>query len=130
MTTITLGERIQQLRTKNYYSQDMLASLLGVSRQTISHYETNRRVPTLVSLMKMSEAFQVPVDTFVSLMQKKKTAPSLLKENNLLIGLNNEDVDFTNLTPMEVRLLEIFRGSSDEGRQQILEFAENNHKSI
>lgn len=130
MTSITLGERIQQLRTKNCYSQDMLASLLGVSRQTISHYETNRRVPTLVSLMKMSEAFQVPVDTFVSLMQKKKTAPSLLKENNLLIGLNNDDVDFTNLTPMEVRLLEIFRDTSDEGRQLILEFAENNHKSI
>ena len=126
---MTLGERIQQLRTKNYYSQDMLASLLGVSRQTISHYETNRRIPTLVSLMKMAEAFQVPVDTFVSLMQKKKTAPSLLKENNLLIGLNNEDVDFTNLTPMEVRLLEIFRDSSDESRQQILEFAENNYKS-
>lgn len=126
---MTLGERIQQLRTKNCYSQDMLASLLGVSRQTISHYETDRRVPTLVSLMKMAEAFQVPIDTFVSLMQKKKTAPSLLKENNLLIGLNNEDVDFTNLTPMEVRLLEIFRDNSDEGRQLILEFAENNYKS-
>lgn len=126
---MTLGDRIQQLRTKNCYSQDMLASLLGVSRQTISHYETNRRVPTLVSLMKMAEAFQVPVDTFVSLMQKKKTAPSLLKENNLLIGLNNDDVDFTNLTPMEVRLLEIFRDSTDEGRQLILEFAENNYKS-
>lgn len=126
---MTLGERIQQLRTKNCYSQDMLASLLGVSRQTISHYETNRRIPTLVSLMKMAEAFQVPVDTFVSLMQKKKTAPSLLKENNLLIGLNNEDVDFTNLTPMEVRLLEIFRDSSDEIRQLILDFAENNYKS-
>lgn len=126
---MTLGERIKQLRTKNYYSQDMLASLLGVSRQTISHYETDRRVPTLVSLMKMAEAFQVPVDTFVSLMQKKKTAPSLLKENNLLIGLNAEDVDFTNLTPMEVRLLEIFRDASDKSRQQILEFAENNYKS-
>ena len=126
---MTLGERIQQLRTKNCYSQDMLASLLGVSRQTISHYETNRRIPTLVSLMKMAEAFQVPVDTFVSLMQKKKTAPSLLKENNLLIGLNSEDVDFTNLTPMEVRLLEIFRDSSDEIRQLILDFAENNYKS-
>lgn len=127
---MTLGERIQQLRTKNCYSQDMLASLLGVSRQTISHYETNRRIPTLVSLMKMAEAFQVPIDTFVSLMQKKKTAPSLLKENNLLIGLNNDDVDFTNLTPMEVRLLEIFRDASDEARQSILDFAENNYKSM
>lgn len=123
MKNLTLGEKIHQLRTGNSYSQDMLASYLGVSRQTISHYEKDRRIPTLVSLMKLSELFHVPVDTFVSLMQKEKTAPNLLKENNLIIGLNSKDIDFTNLTPMEVKLLEYFRETSDEGRGKILDFA-------
>lgn len=131
MKTLTLGERIQQLRTANNYSQDMLASLLGVSRQTVSHYEKNRRIPTLVSLMKMAEAFNVPVDTFVSLMQKEKTAPFLLKENNFIIGLKDDNLDFINLTPMESELLECFRSCSDEGRQKILDFAiETQNKSI
>lgn len=131
MKTLTLGERIQQLRTANSYSQDMLASLLGVSRQTVSHYEKNRRIPTLVSLMKMAEAFDVPVDTFVSLMQKEKTAPFLLKENNFIIGLKDDNLDFINLTPMETELLECFRSCSDEGRQKILDFAiETQNKSI
>lgn len=131
MKTQTLGERIQELRTANNYSQDMLASLLGVSRQTISHYEKNRRIPTLVSLMKIAEAFNVPVDTFVSLMQKEKTAPFLLKENNFIIGLRDDNLDFINLTPMESRLLECFRSCSDEGRQKILDFAiKTQNKSI
>lgn len=123
MNTLTLGERIQQLRTSHCYSQNMLASYLGISRQTVSHYEKNRRIPTLVSLMKMAELFDVPVDTFVSLMQKEKSAPYLLKENNFIIGLNTKELDFTNLTPMEIKLLEYFRDTTDEGRKKILEYA-------
>lgn len=123
MKSLSLGERIQELRTSNNYSQDMLASLLGVSRQTISHYETNRRIPSLVSLMKMADTFEVPVDTFVSLMQKEKTAPYLLREKNFIIGLHDDNLDFTNLTPMEIKLLDAFRNTTDEGREKIFNFA-------
>lgn len=130
MKSITLGERLQQLRTANNYSQDMMASLLGVSRQTVSHYEQNRRIPTLVSLMKIAETFNVPVDTFVSLMQKEKNAPYLLKENNFIIGLHDDNLDFTNLTPMETELLEAFRSTTDEGREKILDFTFNISEQI
>jgi len=125
MHSITLGEKIQLLRTSNDYSQSMLASLLGVSRQCIGHYESGRRIPNLVALIKMAEIFEVPVDTFISLMPREKNAPYLLRENNFLIGIHEDSVDFTNLTPMEVELLETFRDTTDQGRKDILEYAKN-----
>lgn len=125
MNSTTLGERIQQLRTKNGYSQEMLASLLGVSRQCISHYESDRRIPNLLALIKIADLFGVPVDTFVSLMPTEKNSPYLVRENNFLIGIHEDTLDFTNLTPMETQLLKYFRAATDKGREEILNLAKD-----
>lgn len=119
-TKISLGEKIQQLRTKNGYSQEMLASLLGVSRQCIGHYESGRRIPNLLSLITLADTFKVPVDTFVSLMPNEKNSSYLVRENNFLIGIPEDRLDFINLTPMEVSLLNSFRKLSDKHKKEML----------
>jgi len=48
-------------------TQEELAQIIGVSRQTISSIEKNRYVPSTVLALKMSELFNKPVNAFFSL---------------------------------------------------------------
>jgi putative transcriptional regulator len=48
-------------------TQDDLAKLIGVSRQTINSIEANRYVPSTVLALKLSELFMKPVNDFFKL---------------------------------------------------------------
>ncbi|MBQ9980721.1 MAG: helix-turn-helix transcriptional regulator [Oscillospiraceae bacterium] len=60
-----LGENIFNLRLARGMSQEELAELLGVSRQSISKWETGASVPELDKLIKMSELFEISIDNLV-----------------------------------------------------------------
>ena len=62
---MTLGENIVRLRTKKNWSQGNLADELGVSRQSVSKWETDTSVPELDKLLKLSELFGVTLDELV-----------------------------------------------------------------
>lgn len=53
---------IKKLRKGKGYTQQKLASQLGVERSTISMWETEKSKPNCVMLAKMSHLFGVPVD--------------------------------------------------------------------
>ena len=48
-------------------TQDDLAKLIGVSRQTINSIEANRYVPSTVLALKLSTLFNKPVNAFFKL---------------------------------------------------------------
>lgn len=48
-------------------TQDDLAKLIGVSRQTINSIEANRYVPSTVLALKLSSTFNKPVNDFFKL---------------------------------------------------------------
>lgn len=48
-------------------TQDDLAKMIGVSRQTINSIEKNRYVPSTVLALKLSDVFGKPVNEFFSL---------------------------------------------------------------
>jgi len=48
-------------------TQDDLAKLIGVSRQTINSIEANRYVPSTVLALKLSALFNKPVNEFFKL---------------------------------------------------------------
>lgn len=60
-----VGSNIRNLRLARGLTQEELASTLYVSRQTISHWESNRTMPDAQSLVMMGALFEVPVDTLV-----------------------------------------------------------------
>lgn len=62
---MTLGERIYSLRTERRLSQDDLAEVLEVSRQSVSKWETDASVPELDKLVKLSEYFGLTLDELV-----------------------------------------------------------------
>ena len=57
-----LADKIIDLRKKNGWSQEDLAELLDVSRQSISKWEGAQSIPDMSRILKMSEVFGVSTD--------------------------------------------------------------------
>ncbi|MBO7176014.1 MAG: helix-turn-helix transcriptional regulator, partial [Clostridia bacterium] len=60
-----LADKIIDLRKKQGWSQEELAEQLGVSRQSVSKWESGMSVPDLNKIIAMSELFGVSTDYLV-----------------------------------------------------------------
>ena len=59
---MTIADRIQSLRKSKGMSQEELADKVGVSRQSVSKWESEQAAPDLVKIVIMSEIFEVTTD--------------------------------------------------------------------
>lgn len=59
---MTLGERIYRLRRRAGWSQEELADRCGVSRQSVSKWESGQSTPDLEKLVQLSRTFDVTTD--------------------------------------------------------------------
>lgn len=91
---MALGEKIQQLRKKNHYSQEQMADRLSVSRQAVSKWELNDSVPDLEHAIAISQLFQVSLDELLKDSEgKPKSGQAADKKDNyqirrsMIIGL-------------------------------------------
>lgn len=57
-----LAEKIAMLRKQNGWSQEDLAMKLGVSRQSVSKWESTASIPDLERIVKLAEIFEVSTD--------------------------------------------------------------------
>ena len=57
-----MKNNLKELRQKDNISQDDLASILKVSRQTINSIETGKFDPSLKLVMKMTKHFNTPLE--------------------------------------------------------------------
>ena len=57
-----LADKIMELRKKNGWSQEELAEKVGVSRQSISKWESAQSVPDLNKILLLSKIFEVSTD--------------------------------------------------------------------
>ena len=64
---MTLGEKISALRAARGMKQDELAAALGVSRQSVSKWETGASVPELDKLVQLANFFGVTLDELAGL---------------------------------------------------------------
>lgn len=62
-----LGRRLKELRRVYNYSQDYVAEAIGKTRQTYSHYETERRTPPTETLYKLAALYNVSADDLLHL---------------------------------------------------------------
>ena len=51
-----IGSKIKAARLEKKLTQEQVAELLGVSRQTISNWENEKSYPDIISVIKMSES--------------------------------------------------------------------------
>lgn len=59
---MTTGDKIAKLRRDNNYTQEQLAGIFGVSRQSISKWESGVAYPEVEKLIRMSEFFNCTLD--------------------------------------------------------------------
>lgn len=71
-------DNLIELRKLNGMSQDELADKIGVSRQTVSKYETGESLPDIEKCKRIAEVFSVSMDDLINYERNNK--------NNL--GLN------------------------------------------
>ena len=62
---MTLGERIRGERKKRGLSQEEQAEILNVSRQAITKWETDRGIPDIANLIRISEEFEISLDELI-----------------------------------------------------------------
>ena len=75
-----ISKCIKDARQNNNISQESLTEQLGVSRQTISSWENGKSYPDLVSIIKMSDIFNISLD-------------KMLKEDKKLVNNMQEKMD-------------------------------------
>ena len=74
---MTLGEKLSKLRKEYNYTQEQLADILGVTRQSISKWETDGSIPDLDRLIRLSEIFGVTLDELVKGMPEEQEATAV-----------------------------------------------------
>ena len=57
-----LADKIMQLRKQKGWSQEELAEKLGISRQSVSKWESGMSVPDLDKILKLGELFAGSTD--------------------------------------------------------------------
>ena len=60
-----LADKIIENRKKNGWSQEELAGMLGVSRQSVSKWESAQAVPDMKKILQLSEVFGVTTDYLI-----------------------------------------------------------------
>jgi len=59
---MTLGEKLALQRKNHHYTQEQLADLLGVSRQSVSKWESDISYPETDKLVRISQMYQCSLD--------------------------------------------------------------------
>ena len=57
---------LKQIRKERRLTQLKVATDLNISREALSHYENNKREPSIEMLVKMSEYFNVSIDFLIN----------------------------------------------------------------
>lgn len=79
---MTIGEQIQTLRIQRGLTQEQLAEMLEVSRQSISKWELGQTVPDVDKIIRISELFDISTDTILL----RNTQKELDNKNSLHLG--------------------------------------------
>ena len=89
---MTFGERLYELRKSKNISQEEMAELLDVSRQSISKWENDKAYPEMTRLLFMSEYFDVSLDYLMRGTEEdenRKDVSVSYKAKNMLLVWNN-----------------------------------------
>ena len=59
-----MKNKVHELRKSKGLTQEQLAELIGVSRQTINAIEKEKFDPSLVTAFKIAQLFELPIEQF------------------------------------------------------------------
>ena len=104
-----LKDTLMRMRKKHGYSQQEIADILEVSRQTISNWELGQGAPALDKAKLLSELYQVSLDDLagnVEFVTKKSVSPLLSKLIGKQCKLDCKGMDGASIAKC-VRILDV-----------------------
>lgn len=63
----TFGENLRELRKSRGYSQDKFARTIGSNQMTVSSWEVGSRTPSVETIRRIANTFQVPLSSLLPL---------------------------------------------------------------
>ena len=69
---MSFAENLVELRKYHDFSQEELADMIGVSRQTLSKYETGESLPDIEKCKHLANVFEVTIDDLISYDKKNE----------------------------------------------------------
>ena len=79
---MNLGNNLFQARKKVGLSQETVAEKLGVSRQTISKWETDESIPDIYQSKKLAKLYNLTLDELIELDMNQKEIEEVIKNTN------------------------------------------------
>lgn len=79
---MNLGNNLFQARKKVGLSQETVAEKLGVSRQTISKWETDETVPDIYQAKRLSKLYNLTLDELIEFEVDVKEIEEVIKNTN------------------------------------------------
>lgn len=80
-----IGSKIRKSRTESGFTQEQAAEALGISRQTISNWENEKSYPDIISVLKMSDLYNVSLDYLLKGEQTMNTYMDYLDESTNVV---------------------------------------------
>ena len=92
MDLVKTGKFLQELRKENGLTQEQLAEQMGVSRRTVSRWETGNNMPDMDILIELSDLYGVDLREILNGERKSERMDQELKETVLEIAdYSNEE---------------------------------------
>ncbi|MCM1114505.1 MAG: helix-turn-helix domain-containing protein [Clostridium sp.] len=88
---MTLGNRLYEMRKSKGLSQEKAAEILGVTRQTISKWETNQSTPDFDKILPLCDLYEISTDELVKGIKAEENPP---KEYNNPYGNDYDSVHY------------------------------------
>ena len=90
---MNLGNSLFHARKKSGLSQEEVAEKIGVSRQTISKWETNETVPDIYQSKKMAKLYRISLDDLIEFDIDLQEIEEMIDKSDEKL---NEKVNWTN----------------------------------
>lgn len=90
---MSLGNSLFKARKKSGLSQEEVGEKLGVTRQTISKWETDETIPDIFQTKKMSKLYNITLDDLIEYNPDVKEIEEIIEKTDEKV---NEKINWTN----------------------------------
>lgn len=108
-----IGQIIRELRREMDCTQNKLADVLGVTQDSISLWENDKRIPDTQYIVEMAKFFDVTTDYLLGLTDEYKN-----------VRFGKEKTPPRQLVPAEERLLRNYRILSEKKKELLSQYIE------
>lgn len=85
-----IGAKLKEARTKEGLTQEEVAEAIQVSRQTISNWENEKSYPDIVSVIKLSDLYNISLDKLLKgdekMIEHLEESTNIVSSNRKLIA--------------------------------------------